>query len=70
MLETLKDLVERRPFVPFTVVLSSGDRHEVRYPATLSVGKQLAILIDPESDRHHDLRVAQIVDLEVAASAG
>ena len=70
MLETLKDLVERHPFVPFTGVLSCGDRHEVRYPATLSVGKQLAILIDSEWDRHHDLRVAQIADLDVAAPAG
>jgi hypothetical protein len=32
MIETLKELLGRRPFVPFRVILSSGDRFEIRHP--------------------------------------
>ena len=32
MIETLKELLSRRPFVPVRVILSSGDRFEVRHP--------------------------------------
>jgi hypothetical protein len=32
MVEALKELLNRRPFAPFQVILSSGDRYEVRHP--------------------------------------
>jgi hypothetical protein len=30
--ETFRDLLHARPFQPFQVVMSSGDRYEVRHP--------------------------------------
>jgi hypothetical protein len=32
MIDTLKELLARRPFSPFRVILSSGDHYEVRHP--------------------------------------
>jgi hypothetical protein len=32
MIDTLKELLARRPFSPFRVILSSGDSYEVRHP--------------------------------------
>ena len=32
MIDTLKDLLARRPFLPFRVILSSGDSFEIRHP--------------------------------------
>jgi hypothetical protein len=32
MVEMLKELLARRPFTPFKVILSSGDVYEVRHP--------------------------------------
>lgn len=32
MLENLRELLSRRPFEPFRVVLSSGTRYDVRHP--------------------------------------
>jgi len=32
MIEMLKELLARRPFTPFRVILSSGDTYEVRHP--------------------------------------
>jgi len=31
-LDTIKELLSRRPFEPFRIVTSSGDRYEVRHP--------------------------------------
>jgi hypothetical protein len=30
--QTFRDLLKKRPFVPFRLVLSSGEKYEVRYP--------------------------------------
>jgi hypothetical protein len=32
MIDTIKQLLARRPFAPFRVILSSGDSYEVRHP--------------------------------------
>lgn len=32
MIDELKELLSRRPFAAFRVILSSGDRYEVRHP--------------------------------------
>jgi hypothetical protein len=32
MIDNLKELLSRRPFTPFRVILSSGDSFEVRHP--------------------------------------
>ena len=32
MLENLRELLSRRPFEPFRVILSSGDTYEIRHP--------------------------------------
>jgi hypothetical protein len=32
MIDTLKQLLARRPFAPFRVILSSGDSYVVRHP--------------------------------------
>ena len=31
-LDTIKELLARRPFEPFRIVTSSGDRYDVRHP--------------------------------------
>jgi hypothetical protein len=31
-LDTIQELLSRRPFEPFLIVTSSGDRYEVRHP--------------------------------------
>jgi hypothetical protein len=32
MIDTIRELLARRPFCPFRVILSSGDRFEIRHP--------------------------------------
>ena len=32
VVKDFRDLLDKRPFEPFRVVMSSGDRHEIRHP--------------------------------------
>jgi hypothetical protein len=57
MIETIKELLARRPFAPFRVVLSSGDSYEVRHPefAWLVRGGLYVGLPPERSNGHADL---------------
>ena len=66
MKEQLLELLETRPFIPFTIVTSAGEKHEVRYPTNLAVGKHFATLVDPETDRHQHIYLLHITNFEVA----
>jgi hypothetical protein len=38
--DTIRDLKNRDPFVPFVVVMSSGDRYLIEDPDALAIGTQ------------------------------
>ena len=63
MKEQLLELLETRPFIPFTIVTSAGEKHEVRYPTNLAVGKHFATLVDPETDRHQHITNFEVANL-------
>ncbi|MCI0685250.1 MAG: hypothetical protein L0Y71_24395 [Gemmataceae bacterium] len=48
--EALRELLRRRPFIPFEVRMSSGEVYQVRYPDTAFVNRSLLVISDPESD--------------------
>ena len=49
MIETLRELLARRPFSPFRVLLSSGDSYEVRHPeSALLMRRGLYIGLPPD----------------------
>jgi hypothetical protein len=50
-IETLRDLVLRRPFEPFVINLSIGESHEIRHPECLAIGKTRVYVSYPEDDR-------------------
>jgi hypothetical protein len=60
----VRDLLRQRPFKPFRVVMSSGESYEVRHPENLAIGKHFMVLIEPETDRTHDLYLLQVVSFE------
>jgi len=53
--EQLTKLLTAIPFQPFTIKMSDGRSYEVRHPENLAVGKHFMILIEPGTDRTHDL---------------
>ena len=60
--------LDRQPFQPFSIVATSGDRYEVTGRHQVAVGKQVVIILPPDSTSVY-LRTNQIVAVELAAPA-
>ena len=60
--------LDRRPFVPFAVVATSGDRYEVAGLHQVALGKQVVIILPPDQTSIY-LRTNQLVAVELAAPA-
>ena len=48
--ETLREMIDRRPFMPFEVRMSNGDVYQVRYPNFAFVLKSNLVIGDPDAD--------------------
>jgi hypothetical protein len=57
-------LAANAPFVPFTIVMSSGQRYEIGGQDALAVGKSVLMLM-PYAGGHHMLRNSQISEVIV-----
>ena len=62
-LDTIRDLKRQEPFVPFQIVLSSGDRYVVADPDALAIGTTQLFFYPPRS-AGVQLRINQIVAIE------
>jgi hypothetical protein len=56
-------MMDREPFVPFKIVMNSGDRYEVTDPHSIAVGRDVAVLIPPRSTTVW-MRMSQISSVE------
>ena len=65
MLNDLKELLNRDPFVPFRIVLTSGGAYEVVSPFQVALGESQLNYYYPKSDRWAVLRLNQIAAFEV-----
>jgi hypothetical protein len=64
----IEKALDRRPFQPFVIVVSSGDRYEVTGRHQVAVGRQVVIILPPDSTSIY-LRANQLVAIELAAPA-
>jgi hypothetical protein len=48
--QVMRELLGVRPFRPFEVVLSSGQRHSVRHPENALLTKSRMVIANPEID--------------------
>jgi hypothetical protein len=49
--ETMRELIRQRPFRPFEVQLSSGERHKVRHPENVLLTRSHIVVAKPKADR-------------------
>ena len=49
--ETLRELLDRRPFEPFEIRLSNGEKYEVRHPEMALLLKSRIVVGDAENDK-------------------
>ena len=62
--ETVSELLERRPFEPFKLRLSSDEEHSVRHPELAILGKTKIVIAYPESDRFVITSLLHITTIE------
>jgi len=48
--QSMRLFLNARPFEPFVVVMSSGQRYEVRHPENVVLTKTKIVIIDPDAD--------------------
>jgi hypothetical protein len=64
----LNDLLDRDPFVPFTIVLTSADRYKVTAPRQVAMGESVIVIVPPRSTMSF-FRKNQIVGVELKEPA-
>jgi hypothetical protein len=64
MLNDLKEFLDREPFLPFRIVLTSGSSYEVTSPYQIAIGQTQLDYYFPKSDRKAVLRMNQIAAFE------
>ena len=64
MLEKLKELLDREPFVSFRIVVTSGGTFDVISPYQVAIGQTQMDYYLPRSDRSATIRLNQLVSLE------
>ncbi|HWE06354.1 MAG TPA: hypothetical protein VG274_06580 [Rhizomicrobium sp.] len=68
MKKDLAELLALDPFLPFVLVMNSGDRYEVRNPDLAMLAESLLYIMKPRSDRRDILRLTEISSLEILGS--
>lgn len=63
-LDTIRDLIRKDPFVPFGIVMTSGDRCTIDNPEGLAVGGSQLHYYRHRSDKAVHLRLNQIAAVE------
>jgi hypothetical protein len=63
-LDTIRDLKRREPFVPFQIVMTSGDRYTIEDPDALAIATSQLHYFLPRSDKAVHIRMNQIAAVE------
>ena len=64
MREEITELLDRDPFVPFRIVLTSGQGYDVDNPNLVALGETMLHIFFPKSDRYAALRLNQVAFTE------
>ena len=67
--EQLDRLHKARPFRPFRIIVTSGDRYEVQNPDLVAIGQTELLYFFPRSDRWASIRLSQVVFAETMQPA-
>ncbi len=60
ILETIKEWRIRVPFIPFRIVMTSGQGYDIRHSELLAIGQSQMFYCFPKTDRVAHLRINQV----------
>jgi hypothetical protein len=64
VLQTIRDLRRRDPFIPFRIVMTSGESYVIESSELLAIAQSQLIYCFPHSDRVVYLRMSEIATVE------
>jgi hypothetical protein len=66
--ENIRELLDREPFVPFRLVLSSGGRYNVMDPHGAAILKSEVFVVFPDGERWAHVPLLHIASVETIAN--
>jgi hypothetical protein len=63
--ETVREVLKQEPFEPFTLLMSNGERHEIRHPEFAIVSPSRLVILDPVSDRLSILSLIHVAEIQM-----
>lgn len=69
MIETIREMLARDPFVPFRIVLTSGKEYPIINPELVALGQTQITVYAPRSDHFFILRLNQIASIDTVQAA-
>ena len=69
MLDSIREMLDREPFVPFRIVLTSGKEYEILNSHLVALGETQLTLYAPRSDKWAMLRLKEIASVQSSQAA-
>lgn len=69
MLDSIRELLDREPFAPIKIVLTSGQGFDISNPHLVALGETQITVYRPRSDQFAILRLNQVASLEALEPA-
>ncbi len=66
--EAIREMLNHRPFEPFEIIMSSGERHLVKHPEFAILMLSKVVVTDPLEDRGAFLSLKHVTELRPAQS--
>jgi hypothetical protein len=67
--DSMKSLLDARPFVPFDLVTSAGQVHRVKHPQFAVLTKTRIVVVDPDADRMAVIPLLHVSEARFVAAA-
>src|SRR5262249_12600150 len=69
IMDSMKELLNAEPFVPFQIMATNGRHYDVRDPFSIAINRSQVFYCFPKSDRVAHIRIQEIVSLETLQAA-
>ncbi|MGC1272534.1 MAG: hypothetical protein WBC44_02415 [Planctomycetaceae bacterium] len=63
--DTIREILKKEPFEPFALLMSNGERHEIRHPEFAMVSPSRLVILDPVTDRLSILSLLHVAEIQM-----
>lgn len=63
--DPVREILKKEPFEPFALLMSNGERHEIRQPEFAIVSPSRLVILDPVTDRLSILSLIHVAEIQM-----